>query len=132
MLTRGSCWSAGSSSNRRRLWQSLIAQSDRPPYLIRSDGSDQLCLTIAIGPSPHLNFNRTAYRIRGRTPRSRSDRTAIAARSNRDRGAYVVEAPPFDQTAIDGDSGSRLTHDRGPIVTQSWPDRGENRGPFLG
>ena len=41
-----------------------------------------------------------------------------------------MEAPPFDQTATDGDSGSRLTHDHGPIVTRSWPDRGENHGLF--
>ena len=40
--TCGSFRSVGSSSNRRRSWRSLIARSDRPPYLIRSDGSDQL------------------------------------------------------------------------------------------
>ena len=49
------------------------------------------------------------------------DRGSIEPRSRRDQGdqgAYVVEAPPFDHTAIDGDSGSRLTHDRGPIVAK--------------
>ena len=46
------------------------------------------------------------------------------------RGAYVVEAPPFDQTATDGDSGSRLTRDNGLIVTRAWPDCGKNRGLF--
>ena len=46
--TRGSFWSVGSSSNGRRPWRNLIARSDRPPYLIRSDGSDQLCLTIVV------------------------------------------------------------------------------------
>ena len=40
-------------------------------------------------PSAHLKRHRMAQSDRGRTPRSRSDRTAIAARSNRDRRVYV-------------------------------------------
>ena len=35
----------------------------------------------------HLDLDPMAQTQRGRTPRSRSHRTAIAARSNRDRGA---------------------------------------------
>ena len=35
----------------------------------------------------HVDLNPTAQNDRGRTPRSRSDRAAIAARSSRDRGA---------------------------------------------
>ena len=124
MLTRGSCWSVGSSSNGRRLWQSLIAQSDRPAYLIRSDGSDQLCLRIAIGPSPHLNFNRTTYRTHGRTPPSRFDRIAITARSIRNRGTYVVESPPLDQDSDRQRSwvtiNPRSWPYRDPIVARSW------------
>ena len=34
---------------------------------------------------PHLKRYQTATKTRGRTRRSRSDRTAIAARSSRDR-----------------------------------------------
>ena len=88
---------------------------------------------------PHLNFNQTAYRTRGRTPRSRSDRTTIPARSSRDRGTYDVESSPVDRQAIDEGSGPRSWPDRGPIaarsrpdrspiVARSWPDRGGNHG----
>ena len=74
--------------------------------------------------------HRTVQTIRGRTPRPRSDRTTIAARSSRNRGAYVVESPPVDQMATDGDPGSRSTHDRDPIMARLWPDRGKNCGLF--
>ena len=59
------------------------------------------------------DFNPTAQTDRGRTPRSQSDRTEIAARSSRDRRVDVVESPPVDPTVIDGRPGPR-----------SWPDRG--------
>ena len=42
--------------------------------------------------SPHLKRHRTAMKFRGRTPRSRSDRTAIAAWLNRDCGSCIVES----------------------------------------
>ena len=42
--------------------------------------------------STHPKLNRTARRIHGRTPRSRSDRTAIVARSSRDRGAIKPQS----------------------------------------
>ena len=45
-----------------------------------------------------LEANRTAQRIHGRTPRLRSDRTAIAARSSRDRGSSIVESKPRSST----------------------------------
>ena len=64
------------------------------------------------------DFNRTAHTDRGRTPRLRSDRTAIAARSSRDRRVVVVESPPIDRTAIDGRSGPRSWPDRGAIVAK--------------
>ena len=75
-------------------------------------------------PSNHLRFNRTAWRASGRTPRSRFDRTAIAARSSRDRGASVAELPPDDQTPINEWPRRRLWPDCGAIVARSWPDRG--------
>ena len=70
------------------------------------------------------DFNPTAHTDHGRTPRSRSDRTAIAVRSSRDRRVDVVESPPVDPTAIDGRPGPRSWPDRGTIVTRSRPDRG--------
>ena len=42
--------------------------------------------------SAPLKLNRTARRIRERTPRSQSDRNAIAARSSRDRCSSIVES----------------------------------------
>ena len=68
-----------------------------------------------------LDLNPTAQTNRGRTPRSRSDRTAIAARSSRDRRVDVGESLPVDQTAIDGRPGPRSWPDRGAIVARSWP-----------
>ena len=44
--------------------------------------------------SAPLKLNRTARRIRGRTPRLRSDRTAIVVRSSCDRGSSIVESRP--------------------------------------
>ena len=65
----------------------------------------------------HVDLNPTAQNDRGRTPRSWSDRTAIAARSSRDRKVDVGESLPVDQTTINGRPGPR-----------SWPDRGRNDG----
>ena len=80
-------------------------------------------------PSNHHRFNRMAWRASGRTPRSRFDRTMIAARSSRDRGASVAESPPDDRTPIDEWPRRRLWPDRGPIVARScqksWPFRSE-------
>ena len=49
--------------------------------------------------------NLTAAKTRGRVVRSRPDRTAIAARSNRDQTAIVApsaaESPPDDRTTTD-------------------------------
>ena len=70
------------------------------------------------------DFNPTAQTFCGRTPRLQSDRTAIAARSSRDRGEFIVESPPRDRTPTDGESIPQSTHDRGPIALRSWPDRG--------
>ena len=55
---------------------------------------------IAIGPSTLLMLHRTVQTFRGRTPRSRSDRTTIAARSTHNRRTI----------------GPRSGHDRVPIV----------------
>ena len=64
-----------------------------------------------------LDCHRTAGNICKRTPRSRSDRAAITARSSRDRGSFVVESPP---RSLDG------IHWRIEITinSRSWPDRG--------
>ena len=78
----------------------------------------------------HVDLNPTAQNDRGRTPRSRSDRTAIAARSNRDRKVDMGESLPVDQRAIDGRPGPRSWPDRGAIVARSWPDRGQMDGYF--
>ena len=70
----------------------------------------------------HVDLNPTAQNDRGRTPRSRSDRTAIAARSNPDRKVDMGESLPVDQRAIDGRPGLRSWPDRGAIVARSWPN----------
>ena len=79
-------------------------------------------------PSPHLKRYRTATKTRGRTPRSRSDRTAIATQSSHNRGNFGVESLPWDRTAVDYSPVPQSTPDRDPIVARSWPDRGENGG----
>ena len=65
--------------------------------------------TIAIGPSTHLKFHRTAQTIRGRTPRSRSDRTAIAHHSSWN---HLHD----HRTTVVGASIPQSTHDRSAIV----------------
>ena len=70
----------------------------------------------------YLKPHRTAGRIRGRTPRSQSDRTAIAARSSRDRGSFDVEAKPRSRRTFSAEDGKRNVHDRGPITSGSWTD----------
>ena len=64
-----------------------------------------------------LDLHRKAQTLRGRTPRSRSDRTAIAARSSRDRASFVVELPPRSSY------GGRWSINT-MIDARSWPDRG--------
>ena len=65
---------------------------------------------------PH-DRDRTARTIRGRTPRSRSDRTAITKRSSRDRASCLVESPP--RSSYDSCWSINTT-----IDARSWPDRG--------
>ena len=62
------------------------------------------------------DLHRTARKACGRTPRSRPDRTAIAARSSRDRSSFSVTIFPSDRRMIDGLPGLRSRPDRGPIV----------------
>ena len=64
----------------------------------------------------------------GRTPRSRPDRTAIVARSNRNREEFVVESSPVEPMVIEEGLAPRSTPDHDPIATRSWRDRGGNRG----
>ena len=67
----------------------------------------------------------------GRTPRSRSDRTAIAARSSRDRGAFKAESTPRSSDRRSWGSAARSTPNRHTIRPRSWSivvDPGEKRG----
>ena len=73
---------------------------------------------------------RTALKIRGRTPRSRSDRTAIAVRSSRDRSSCRAEStlrPSIDNSDA---FGTRSTADRAKIVGKSWSENRGNGKPF--
>ena len=63
----------------------------------RPDFSSHLgatCNALDRRSSAPLKLNRTAWRIRRRTPRSQSDRTAIVAQLSRDCGSSIVESRP--------------------------------------
>ena len=64
--------------------------------------------------------DRTAQMNRGRTLRSRCDRAAIVARSNRDLTAFVADSFQLAQTAFPGASGARSAPDQSPIAARSW------------
>ena len=77
------------------------------------------------------DLHRTALRTRGRTPRSRSDQTAIAARSSRDRGAFNAESTPWSSEMFSWRSTARSTPNRRKFKPWSWSivvDPGEKRG----
>ena len=65
-------------------------------------------------------------------PRSRSDRTAIAERSSRDRGAFNAESTPRVPDSIlvriCSEIDAQSTHDQATIVVDRGESRGENRG----
>ena len=84
-----------------------------------SDERGKWTAIVRSWPSNHLKIDRTTWRGCGRTPRSRSDQTAIAARSSRDQGVYMVESPPIEQASIDERPGPRSWPNRGPIVARS-------------
>ena len=68
--------------------------------------------------------DRTATTNRGRTPRSRPDRAAIAARSSRNHTPFVVESIPRLLSSSFEESGARSTLDRGrswSIARRTWP-----------
>ena len=86
-----------------------------------------------------LDSNLTAAKIGGRTVRSRPDRTAIAAQSNRDRGAIELRSRPnrtaiaarssCDRCSFSGRIASRQPDDdrrstRTKIIARSRRDRG--------
>ena len=82
---------------------------------------DQAQQARAIVTVPSLSeLHRTAQRNRGRTLRSRCDRTAIAARSNRDPTAFIADLFRRDLTAFPGVYGARSTPDQSPIAARSW------------
>ena len=78
--------------------------------------------------STHLKLHQTAGKIRGRTPRSRSDRTAIVARSNCDRGSFIMKSMPcytaHDSNGMWQEKIPRSRPDRRLILTTIKCDRG--------
>ena len=113
---------------RRLTWRHVATQGTLSSSTWRPHDRD---LTATVKPDFILfmethgasDFHRTAGRILGRTPRSRSDRTAIAARSSRDRGSFIKEPKPRSRRTIPAEDGKRKVHDRGPIALWSWTDR---------
>ena len=85
----------------------------------RSDGHGD----VRSWPSIFLMLHRAVQRFRGRTPRSRSDRTAIAARSSRDRGIFGMDWRRWSRRMVLNEDGTRRGHDRGSIASRSWSDR---------
>ena len=65
-----------------------------------------------------LDSDPTTSAACGRTPRSRPDRTAIAARSNRNREEFAVESSPVEPMVIEEGLAPRSTPDRDPIVAE--------------
>ena len=142
LAPRGQVWSAGSSSIGTTMRSSRVHQTAeivrdlgdawsflvRPISIVRTAANRAEHGDRAV--HNHVDLNPTAQNYRGRTPRSRFDRTAIAARSNRDRKVGMGESLPVDQRAIDGRPGPRSWPDRGAIVARSWPDRGQMDGYF--
>ena len=76
-----------------------------------------------------LTLHRTILAPRGRTPRSRSDRTTIAERSSRNRRAFAAEStrrvPDSIFVRICSEIDTQSTHDQATIVV----DPGEKLGP---
>ena len=70
------------------------------------------------GSSSRSDLHRTAETTRGRTPRSRSDRTAIAVRSSRDRSSCRAESTPRPSIDNSDAFGTRSTADRAKIVAE--------------
>ena len=100
--------------------QSASLREDRGSVGFRSDGQENPYLPLFVKIGGALDSNPTMSAACGRTPRSRPDRTAIAERSNRDRGDFAVESSPVEQTVIDEALTPRSTPDPDPIVTRSW------------
>ena len=73
------------------------------------------------GSSSRSDLHRTVVNTGGRTVRSWPDRTAIAARSNRDRAPSAAESPPNDRTTTDNRPRRRLGPDRGRITPKFMP-----------
>ena len=85
-----------------------------------SDGGSPSSSGPSSRSSTHLKLHQMAGKICGRTPRSRSDRTAIVARSSRDRGSFIVELMPRSRRTVSIQNGRRKFHDRSPIASRSW------------
>ena len=78
------------------------------------------------------DHNLTATTHRGRTPRSRPDRTAIAARSSRNHTLFIVESIPRMLSGFLPRIGGTIDADQSPIVAEIVVNRGGNRGLFGG
>ena len=67
-----------------------------------------------------LDLNLTATTHRGRTPRSRPDRAAIAARSSRNHTLFIVESIPRMLSGSYRGSGARSTPIKARLWRKSW------------
>ena len=83
-----------------------------------------MILATHVELSRSQDLHRTMKKTRGRTPRSRRNRTAIAVRSSRDRGSFSTESERRFSHLIGRRSTDDQDHDRRTIVAQSWRDRG--------
>ena len=112
---------AGDRSSSDGRCKLIESDKDRTADLHRNSGARNRIIRIV---QPAVNHDRTAQNIRGGTPRSRPDRTAIAEQSSRDRDSFRAEPLPRFSEGSFGGSRSRSSYNRGPIAARSWPDRG--------
>ena len=114
LATHGRCRSAGSSSNGGR------RNHDHHRDLLPSDGGWSSKLWTMRSRDRDHPFTWSAIGRLRRHVEELHDRGPIEPQSSHDRGPYAMESSPSIKTTTDGDLGSWLTHDRGPIVTRSW------------
>ena len=113
-IIRSSSDSRDHSQPSRRAWSLLV----RLIYIERA------------GSSSRSDLHRTAETTRGRTPRSRSDRTAIAVQSSRDRSSCRAESTPRPSIDNSDAFGTRSTADRAKIVADRAKIVAEFLAPF--
>ena len=91
---------------------------DRDPIFIRRQRI-VFVFSLSSRESGASDSNLTAAKTGGRTVRSRPDRTAIAARSSRDRAPSAAKSPPDDRRSPKTKIMARSRRDRGPIAARS-------------